>query len=582
MPRSLHMEIHPESHTSSADAPIPLYQILAEDLKSLGIAHVFGLMSADTAALVATLDGLGVEFHAARHENTAVAMAEGYASGGGALGVALIGRGPATANAVYGASYAKRNASRVLLICGDAPNAHAANELGPDSKAWDAVGGFAAIGVPTFVATSAESAEESLASAIAATHGGKTVALLLPENVLRAKVKTRLDAATLCAASTRQTRSTGLPTSIAVAAAVAAAILARSSRPLIIAGLGAHRSGARDCIERLADKIDGMLATSLKAKDMFRGNPRDIGLVGSFSSGAGRRMIEQADCIVVLGASLNRRTTSYGSALPPDVPIIHVDLLRQNIGRWSRADVAIVGDVRTVVQALFDLLPDRMATTKSLRNSAPAHPAPGSPSPDQFVARNTARTIDPRALALELDRLLPADRNLVYDSGNFLQVIPYLRVLGPQHFKITSDFSSVGMGFGVALGFGQARSGNTTVLIVGDGGLLMTLGELETVAREGLPLIVVVMNDCAYGAELHYLKMERLPVAKALFPDVDFAPIAEAFGFQAATIRSAEDLRRVAPLLRDRAGPVLLDCKITASVEASFLSEKLQHSRSTS
>jgi acetolactate synthase-1/2/3 large subunit len=110
----------------------------------------------------------------------------------------------------------------------------------------------------------------------------------------------------------------------------------------------------------------------------------------------------------------------------------------------------------------------------------------------------------------------------------------------------------------------------------------MTLGELETVAREGLPLIVVVMNDCAYGAELHYLKMERLPVAKALFPDVDFAPIAEAFGFQAATIQSAEDLRRVAPLLRDRAGSVLLDCKITASVEASFLSEKLQHSRSTS
>ena len=57
------------------------------------------------------------------------------------------------------------------------------------------------------------------------------------------------------------------------------------------------------------------------------------------------------------------------------------------------------------------------------------------------------------------------------------------------------------------------------------------------------------MNDCAYGAELHFLKMRDLPVAKSVFPDVDYAPIAEAFGFQAATIRTLDDLQKVAPLL---------------------------------
>jgi acetolactate synthase-1/2/3 large subunit len=72
------------------------------------------------------------------------------------------------------------------------------------------------------------------------------------------------------------------------------------------------------------------------------------------------------------------------------------------------------------------------------------------------------------------------------------------------------------------------------------------------------------MNDCAYGAELHFLKMRDLPVAKSVFPDVDYAPIAEAFGFQAATIRSLDDLHKLAPLLARPDGPLFLDCKLLA------------------
>ena len=81
------------------------------------------------------------------------------------------------------------------------------------------------------------------------------------------------------------------------------------------------------------------------------------------------------------------------------------------------------------------------------------------------------------------------------------------------------------------------------------------------------------MNDCAYGAELHFLKMRDLPVAKSVFPDVDYAPIAEAFGFQAATIRTLDDLQKVAPLLAKPDGPVFLDCKLNAAVAAPFMSE---------
>src|SRR4029078_539019 len=99
----------------------PTYQVLVEDIKALGVEQVFGLMSDDTAVFATALDGSGVRFYGARHENNAIAMAEGYAFASGGLGVAVIGRGPATANGLHAATYASRSGSRVLIIyCGGA------------------------------------------------------------------------------------------------------------------------------------------------------------------------------------------------------------------------------------------------------------------------------------------------------------------------------------------------------------------------------------------------------------------------------------------------------------------------------
>jgi acetolactate synthase I/II/III large subunit len=274
----------------------------------------------------------------------------------------------------------------------------------------------------------------------------------------------------------------------------------------------------------------------------------------------------------VFGAGLNFLTMSFGASIPP-VPLIQVDTMRDHIGRWTTADIAVIGDARAVAQQLLAALPARPGGNKpfhapeNLRLLAEFDPA------QDFTHANTARTVDPRLLGIELDKLLPADRNLVYDAGNFMSVVPYLSVPDPGHFKLTNEFASIGLGFGTALGVARARPDETTVLVIGDGGFLMTMGELETAAREDIPLVIVLMNDCAYGAELHLLRLHDLPVTTAAFPDVDFAPIAEGFGFQAATIRSLADLHAAAPLLVKPEGPVLLDCKLNAAVMAPFMSE---------
>src|SRR6266849_3199681 len=276
-----------EDRASGAEQRLPTYQVLVDDIKALGVEQVFGLMSDDTAVFATALDSSGIRFYGARHENNAIAMAEGFSYATDGLGVAVIGRGPATANGLHAATYASRAGSRVLIIFGDAAaSTGAVNSMGPDYKGFNSTGVLGAAGLRTFVATSPETARGALADAAAAALQGGAAALLLPVNV--------------------------------------------------------QRAGAKAELEQLADRIGALLVTSARGKDMFRGHPGNLGIVGSFSHSAARRMIDQADCVLVFGAGLNLLTMSFGHSLPK-VPLIQVDADRGHIGRWHPADVAVVG-----------------------------------------------------------------------------------------------------------------------------------------------------------------------------------------------------------------------------------------------
>lgn len=551
-----------------SSATIPVYEALAGDIRDMGIECVFGLMSDDTAQFVTTLDAYGVRFYGARHENNAASMAEGYAAASGKLGIVILGRGPATANGMHGMGYARRAGSPVLMIMGADPvGPRPANGVGPDRKSFDAANALAAAGIPVVIADDPETARRTLVKAAAeARRGG--MALLLPTNVQLARIDPETTRPAMIAPSPpvpQPARDTAI--------AAAAGMLAASRKPLFVVGRGAFDAGAKDAIIALADHVGAALVTTMKAKDMFLGHPFNCGVLGSFSNAGGRRLIEQADCVVSFGASLNQQTTSYATALPGDLPIIHVDNVRANVGRWFTADVGVVGDAGQVAGQLREVLAPRPDEAKEMRSPENARWLAEFRMEDDFQAMNTPRTVDVRSAALVLDEILPQDRNLVFDSGNNLIAAAYISVLAPDRFKLTTDFASIGMGFGTAMGFAVGAPERPTVFVCGDGSFLMNLGELETVAREGIPLIIILMNDCAYGAELHFLKERDAPVGLSVFPDIDFGPVAEAFGFETATIRTLDQLRALAPMLDNPEGPIFIECKINASVVAPFLLE---------
>jgi thiamine pyrophosphate-dependent acetolactate synthase large subunit-like protein len=150
----------------------------------------------------------------------------------------------------------------------------------------------------------------------------------------------------------------------------------------------------------------------------------------------------------------------------------------------------------------------------------------------------------------------------------------FLSVPDAAGFCFTQAYQSIGLGLASALGAAVARPDRLTVAALGDGGLAMSVAELATAARLGAPLLIVVYNDAAYGAEVHHFGPHGHPLDTVVFPDTDFAAVARGFGCAAATVRVPDDLTVVRDWLAgDRGRPLLLDAKVVANEGSWWLQE---------
>jgi len=161
------------------------------------------------------------------------------------------------------------------------------------------------------------------------------------------------------------------------------------------------------------------------------------------------------------------------------------------------------------------------------------------------------------------------------DSGNFMGYPSmFLEVPDEFGFCFTQAFQSIGLGLATAIGAALARPDRLPVAALGDGGALMAASELETVARLGLPMVVVVYDDAAYGAEVHHFGPDGADLSTVRFPETDLAAIARGYGFAALTARSVADLAPVAEWVAGpRAAPLLIDAKVTRDEPSWWLEE---------
>lgn len=336
-------------------------------------------------------------------------------------------------------------------------------------------------------------------------------------------------------------------------------LLDEAERPLILAGRGAV--GMRDDVVALARALGADVATTAPAKGFFHGvdGVRDLGICGGFSAPEARLEMRAADVVLVVGASLNRFTLMH--SFRADAHVIQLDPHAPTSPR-----------VDTVITAIPELpaVPGRREARPAVRTTH--HRGDGICADGR---------LDPRSLFVRLNEVLPRERIVVTDGGHFIAwPCMYLDVPGPDHLVLVgTGFESIGLGFGSAVGVVEAAGSRLTVLVTGDGGGLMALADAESVIRRvhatGGRCVVVVVNDAAYGAEIHQYAWQGVPEEPMLIPEVDFTAVLSAFGAQGSVVRTLDDFAVVEEWLgSEQPGVWVLDCRVSRSVVAPFLARE--------
>jgi thiamine pyrophosphate-dependent acetolactate synthase large subunit-like protein len=241
--------------------------------------------------------------------------------------------------------------------------------------------------------------------------------------------------------------------------------------------------------------------------------------------------------------------------------------------------LGVIGDAAATAQALLVELERRGVDGAARRTPALADEIATRRWRDEpFEDSAGADVLDPRTLSIALDDLLPMQRTVVVDSGAFMGwPSMYLRVPDAAGFVFPQAFQCVGLALGNAIGAAIARPDRLTVAALGDGGALMSLPEFETLGRLGLPILVVIYDDAAYGAEVHHFAPMGEAVDLAQFPDTDFAALAQAAGCHGSTARSLDDLADLRAWLAARDRPFVLDAKVDPAISGEWLAEAFRH-----
>lgn len=553
-----------------------LNEALAEELRRRGVNAVFGLLGEDVVKLGVELERRGVTYYGARHESVAVAMADGYARVSGDLGVVIISRGPGVTNALTALVTAARAGSRVVAIAGDCDPGLRGSIY---SKYVDQAVLFTGAGVGFVTVDSAESAVADLAAICDRARAGVTVVANFPGGILNAEAGDAPTKAMLPAAPPEG----GNPDPEAIS--LVADLLAESwafRRPVILAGRGAVWSGAREELQRLADACGALLGTTLMARSLFAGDRFDIGIVGTFSTKPAIELLADADVVLAFGSSLDTFTTLDG-AIFPKARVIRFDRAPSAAeGGSVPVEMFVESDVRLAAAALADELARRGHSATGYRTEETAMKIAAFQVANTISDRSRPGALDPRALMMRIDEVIPRERTLVTDIGhNFFFSTAYLSVPEPSAFIFPLEFVCLGAGMGLALGATVASRSRLTVYATGDAGMMMTLGDLETAVRYNLPLLVLVTNDSALGAELHFLQTHGLPADIVRCSTPSFEEVARALGADGCTIESLDDVPQLRGRVERLERPLVVDCRVTTEVRYEGFEYALRLSRSS-
>jgi acetolactate synthase-1/2/3 large subunit len=526
-----------------------------------GIDHVFGFPCEQMEPYYASIAASDVRHVLARSEASAALMADAYARTGDAVGVCDGVGGPGAAYISVGLVEAAGACSPVLALTGDNDSAFRGREVIQDADNEAILdphvsASYDPEGPDRVVEAAANALREAAGGVPGPTHVNLTEDLLGADG----------DADTAVAAAGATLDPASLPVPDEESVAAIADLLADAERPVLLCGEGAVRAEAFEEVHDLAHTAGAPVVTSMNGKGIVaETDPCAAGVAGRWGyCQVANDLLEAADAIVGLGCRFGDLTTVGWSLVPDDAALVHVDLDPHWLGHNYAVDLPVQADARATADRVHAALEDRAVDPGDRIDEVADEYADWR---DSFagVLESDASPIKPQRVVTELHAATPPETILCsatsfpgFFTGAFYQV----REAGPRYLQARGS-DGINVCLPHAIGAQVANPDTPVVAVSGDGGIGYHIADLETAAREDLPLTVVVFNNQSLGSsKASMLTNVGVDQSTDFHPEVDYAAVARGFGCEGQVVTEVDELGDALAEAVASDAPTLLDVHV--------------------
>ncbi len=529
-------------------------QILWESLAREGVDVVFGYPGgAILPAYDAMLD-YPIRHILVRHEQGAAHMADGYARATNKVGVAVATSGPGATNLVTGIATAMMDSSPIVCITGQVGS----RLIGSDAfQETDITGITLPITKHNYLVTRADEIAEVIREAFYIARSGRPGPVLVDIT----KDAQQSSCEFVWPASPRLPGYRPDHRPLQEELDLALSLINRAERPIILAGNGVIASGATDTVRAFAEHADVPVAMTLLGIGGFpASHPLNLGMMGMHGEAWVNTAIQEADLLLAFGMRFDDRVTGNLKTYAPRAKKIHVDIDPAEINKNVRVDVALVGDLREVLDRLMPGVGhgERAAWRRyidSLKGDAAVRDIKNLPDNGHLYAAHVIH---------DLWRETEGKAIVVTDVGQHqMWEAQYYHHDSPRTLITSGGLGTMGFALPAAIGAKVARPDAEVWVVVGDGGFQMTQAELATIKQEGLDINVAIVNNGYLGMVRQWQEFfyERRYAATPLV-NPDFARLAEAYGLTALTVTTRAEVVPAVRAARQHAGTVVIDFRV--------------------
>lgn len=522
-------------------------EIFIESLKREGVKHMFGYPGGVVLGIFDLLyENKDIELILTRHEQGAVHAADGYARSTGKAGVVLVTSGPGATNTVTGIATASMDSIPLVVFTGQVPTMLIGNDAFQEA---DIVGISRPCTKYNFLVKDVNDLARIVREAFYIATSGRPGPVLidLPKDVTAVKtefvwpqdVKIRSYHPTLEGNKWMITQ--------------AAHLIAKSKRPVIVAGGGVILSNASKELKELAEITDIPVVMTLMGLGGFPGtHPLALGMPGMHGSYFANRSIQESDLLIAVGMRFDDRVTGKIDAFAPHAKIVHIDIDPTSIRKNVRVDTPVVGDAKRILSVLNKVLKEEIKEQWGEVRNAWLKQIQAWKKERPLTYTYSDEVIKPQFVVEKIYELTKGDAIISTEVGqNQMWSAQFYKFDKPRRWLTSGGLGTMGYGFPAAIGAQLAHPDKLVIDIAGDGSIQMNIQELATAVINKLPVKVAILNNRYLGMVRQWQELffsERYSHTKLDETVPDFVKIAEAYG--AVGLRATKP-SEVEPVLRE-------------------------------